>query len=58
MIKLGTLLTIIILGPGAAAIFIWFLVDVSRILFPRVRPRHGRRRARAKRPPKSRLTSD
>jgi hypothetical protein len=31
MIKYGTWLAIIILGPGALAIFIWFLIDLIRI---------------------------
>jgi hypothetical protein len=32
MMKIATWLSVIILGPGAAAIFIWFLLDLKRIL--------------------------
>jgi hypothetical protein len=31
MMKLATWLSIIALGPGSVAIFIWFLLDVKRI---------------------------
>lgn len=31
MMKWATLLSIVVLGPGAAAIFVWFLVDLVKI---------------------------
>jgi hypothetical protein len=34
MMKIATWLSVIILGPGAVAIFIWFLLDLKRILRP------------------------
>lgn len=32
MMEWATWLAVIILGPGAVAVFIWFLVDLKRIL--------------------------
>jgi len=32
MMQIATWLSVIILGPGAVAIFIWFLFDLKRIL--------------------------
>jgi hypothetical protein len=32
MMQLATWLSVIVLGPGAVAIFIWFLLDLKRIL--------------------------
>jgi hypothetical protein len=32
MMQIATWLSVIILGPGAVAIFIWFLLDLRRIL--------------------------
>ncbi len=32
MIEFGTWLAILILGPGSLVIFIWFLVDLFRIM--------------------------
>ena len=32
MMELATWLSVIILGPGSVAIFIWFLLDLKRIL--------------------------
>jgi hypothetical protein len=31
MMELATSLSIIVLGPGSIAIFVWFLLDVKRI---------------------------
>jgi hypothetical protein len=31
MIPLVTWLSIIVLGPGAVAVFVWFLVDLRRV---------------------------
>ena len=31
LLELGTWAAVIILGPGAAGIFIWFLIDLRRI---------------------------
>lgn len=30
MMELATWLSVIILGPGAVAIFVWFLLDVTK----------------------------
>jgi hypothetical protein len=35
--KLATWLSVVVLGPGSLAIFVWFLLDVKRVF--------GRRRA-------------
>jgi hypothetical protein len=32
MLEWGTWAAIVILGPGALAVFVWFLVDVRRLL--------------------------
>jgi hypothetical protein len=32
MMQIATWLSVIILGPGAVAIFVWFLLDLKRIL--------------------------
>lgn len=32
MMELATWLSVLILGPGSIAIFIWFLLDLKRIL--------------------------
>ena len=31
MIEIATWLSVLILGPGSIAIFVWFLLDVKRI---------------------------
>jgi hypothetical protein len=31
MMQLATWLSVLILGPGSVAVFVWFLVDVKRI---------------------------
>jgi hypothetical protein len=31
MMKLATWLSVIVLGPGSVAIFVWFLMDVKRL---------------------------
>lgn len=35
MMELGTWLSVVILGPGAVAVFVWFLVDLKKVLPPR-----------------------
>jgi hypothetical protein len=37
MIELVTWLSVLVLGPGSAAIFLWFLVDLKRIFPPNER---------------------
>lgn len=32
MIELGTWLAVAILGPGSAVVFVWFLVDLRKML--------------------------
>jgi hypothetical protein len=32
MMEIATWLSVIVLGPGAVAIFVWFLYDLKRIL--------------------------
>ena len=32
MMEFATWLSVIVLGPGSVAIFIWFLLDLKRIL--------------------------
>jgi len=32
MMEIATWLSMIVLGPGAVAIFVWFLYDLKRIL--------------------------
>ena len=32
MMQVVTWLSVIVLGPGAVAIFVWFLLDLKRIL--------------------------
>ena len=32
MMQLATWLSVIVLGPGSVAIFVWFLLDLKRIL--------------------------
>ncbi len=39
--ELATWLSIIVLGPGAIAIFVWFLLDVKRIFHGDARPKDG-----------------
>ena len=34
MMKIATWLSVIVLGPGSVAIFVWFLLDLKRILRP------------------------
>lgn len=41
MIELATWLAVIILGPGALAVFIWFLLDLRRIMMDRARDERG-----------------
>lgn len=37
-IALATWISVAVLGPGAVAVFIWFVADMTKILAPR-RPR-------------------
>lgn len=39
--ELATWLSILVLGPGSIAIFVWFLLDVKRIFHDDVRPKDG-----------------
>lgn len=32
VMKIATWLSVVVLGPGAVALFIWFLLDLKRIL--------------------------
>ena len=32
VMKIATWLSVVVLGPGAVALFIWFLFDLKRIL--------------------------
>lgn len=34
MIEWATAATVIVLGPGAIAVFVWFLFDLKRIFAP------------------------
>ena len=34
MMTIATWLSVIVLGPGSVAIFVWFLLDLKRILRP------------------------
>jgi hypothetical protein len=33
-IEVGTWLSVIVLGPGSIAVFIWFLIDLRRMFKP------------------------
>ena len=41
LIEWGTWLAVAILGPGSVAVFIWFLLDLKRIMPGRGERDHG-----------------